>query len=72
MESGEQMSDGCKEKKRMSYSGCPDYWTCERAAESREALQEVKLFEREHEGQRFRKNYGKSKRKSAARLKVKR
>ena len=59
------MSDGCKEKGRTACAGCPDLWSCERT-------REIKLFSREHEGRRFREGYGKSKRKSAARMKVKR
>lgn len=67
------MSNGCRELMRDTCAGCGMYGKCEKTKESTAALEAVvKNFEVEHPGQRFRKSYGKSKRKSAARVKVKR
>lgn len=69
---GVEMSDGCTEYGRDTCSGCSRFWSCEKVKGSREALEEIKLFEHEHEGKRYRKSYGKRKRRSAAMMKVKR
>lgn len=67
------MGDGCREYSRDTCSGCDRYGSCEKTKESVAILERiVKSFEEDHPGQRYRKSYGKSKRKSAARLKVKR
>ena len=66
------MSDGCREYGRDACTGCERLWTCDKAEGMRTLAQDMKNFERVHEGQRFRRSYGKRKRKSAARLKIKR
>ena len=66
------MSEGCAEEGRMSCGGCPKYWSCEKTEESRKMLAEIKGFSHDHPGKRYRQDYGKSKRKSAARAKVNR
>ena len=66
------MSDGCIEEGRTSCTGCSKYWSCEKTEESRKILAELKSFYQDHPDKRYRQSYGKSKRKSAARAKVKR
>lgn len=66
------MSDGCVEEGRMSCTGCSKFWSCEKTEESRKILPEIKGFYQDHPGKRYRQSYGKNKRKSAARAKVKR
>lgn len=67
------MSDGCREFMRDTCAGCERYGECEKTKGSAAILESiVKSFEVDHPGRRYRKSYGKSKRKSAARLKVKR
>lgn len=66
------MSDGCREYGKNTCAGCERLWSCEKAEGIRKALREVKLFESEHDGSRYRRSYGKRKRKSAASLKIKR
>lgn len=61
------MSDGCKEENRMTCRGCPKIMECNRTGEGFKALlkmQEVKYLKTVLKGKR--------RRKSAARLKVKR
>lgn len=63
------MSDGCREENRMTCSGCPKFMSCERNSESVKALLKLK----EHYPKKYRNMVKpKRKRKSAARLKVKR
>lgn len=70
---GGDMSDGCREFMRDTCAGCEIYGKCEKTKGSASILESiVKSFEVDHPGQRYRKSYGKSKRKSAARLKMKR
>lgn len=51
---------------------CSNYWNCEKTIDSRKKLAEIKGFSQEYPGKRYRETYGKTKRKSAARAKVKR
>ena len=66
------MSDGCREYGRDTCAGCERFWECDKNEDLRAFVKDMKNFERTHEGQRFRRSYGKCKRKSAASLKIKR
>lgn len=64
------MSDGCREENRMTCSGCPKFMVCDRISEEIKGLFKMK----EAYPDRYQKivSKGKKRRKSAARLKVKR
>lgn len=66
------MSDGCHEEGRMTCAGCPKASSCERVTVSEELMAALKL--KEFYPEQYRKRFPKTKhkRKSAARLKVKR
>lgn len=65
------MSDGCHEENRMTCSGCPKYLECDRISQ---AAKEAMLKMKEHYPKKYRKMMPKRKgrKKSAARMKVKR
>lgn len=64
------MSDGCRKENRMTCCGCPKLMECDRVGEDFKALIKMK----EAYPDRYRKivSKGKKRKKSAARLKVKR
>lgn len=66
------MGDGCHEEHRMTCVGCPKSASCERDAISNELIASLKL--KEFYPREYRKMFlkDKRKRKSAARLKVRR